>query len=644
MIIYMHYPTDCETLEFAASEFEAHLSLADPKLTFIHQPDTACEISSPHFHIDFHINPASVSDSEDFYDIHIDSNGGFIHASNARSVLLGVYACLRKAGFRFLLPTKTYIPESFTIEDLYMTFSHHASLRHRGVCIEGANALENVADFIDWLPKAGYNSFFLQFKEPYIFLERWYHHVFNPHLPKEALSETWLIHAYEKMAAEVRKRSLLLHAFGHGWTCEAIGLSALGWIPTKQPPTKDQEKLLAYIDHKRTFIDGIPLNTNLCYADPEAVDLFCSSVMAYIKTHQDVHYLHIWLADEVNHICECEDCQKVTLTDQYIRLLNEIDRRLIAEDLDTKLVFLLYQELLYPPVHEHIHHPERFTLMFAPISRTFKVSYPEKITEIPLKDYQRNHMDLPVSIEENLTFLSKWQKVFSGDSLMYDYPLGRAHYGDFGYISISQVLSNDIKNVKKLGLDGYISCQELRIFLPNGLPNYVMGYTSLDNSESFDALVEEYFKAAYGKDYAEVVKYLQQLSALSDCDYFNHIGKRKDEHICAQFQEMLACIEMFSTKIKAHIRKDGKMTTSDSEFCLFFWQLLDYHSEYSVFLVKALISLSSGDEDTANIYFSDFCHYININEERMQKYLDVYRIIEVAGKYTGFTLPDALNT
>ena len=66
-----------------------------------------------------------------------------------------------------------------------MTEKKTASLRHRGVCIEGADSLENILDFIDWLPKMGYNSFFLQFKLPYTFMARWYHHENNPLLPEE---------------------------------------------------------------------------------------------------------------------------------------------------------------------------------------------------------------------------------------------------------------------------------------------------------------------------------------------------------------------------------------------------------------------------------------------------------------------------
>ena len=52
-------------------------------------------------------------------------------------------------------------------------------------------------------------------------------------------------------------------------------------------------------------------------------------------------------------------------------LLNEIDERLTALGLDTRLAFLIYFELLWPPVTQHLKNPDRFILMFAPITRTY---------------------------------------------------------------------------------------------------------------------------------------------------------------------------------------------------------------------------------------------------------------------------------
>ena len=164
--------------------------------------------------------------------------------------------------------------------------------------------------------------------------------------------------------------------------------------------------------------------------------------------------------------------------------------------------------------------------MFAPISRTFEASYQigDVLPQIP--EFHRNYITLPVNLNENLTFLRAWQELFSGDSFVYDYPLGRAHYGDFGYQHISKIIFDDIEQLNNLKLNGYISCQELRSGLPNFLPNYVMGRKLWDISLSFETLQKEYMEAAYGIRAQDVINYLVQLSDLCNCDYFNGKGER----------------------------------------------------------------------------------------------------------------------
>ncbi|MGH2311199.1 DUF4838 domain-containing protein, partial [Enterococcus faecalis] len=86
----------------------------------------------------------------------------------------------------------------------------------------------------------------------------------------------------------------------------------------------------------------------------------------------------------------------------------------------------------FAPQKEKIKNPDRFTMMFARITRTFEKSYADVDYDrgIPIPNqYIRNKIILPNSLEENLSYLFSWQKCFSGDSFVYDYPLGRAHYG-----------------------------------------------------------------------------------------------------------------------------------------------------------------------------------------------------------------------
>ena len=90
-------------------------------------------------------------------------------------------------------------------------------------------------------------------------------------------------------------------------------------------------------------------------------------------------------------------------------------------------------------------------------------------------------------------------------------------------------------------------------------------------------------------------------------------------------------IEKFLPKIEE--LKQGKPLKQQENL-----EILRYHGEYSIRLAKALYHLSLGEETEANKYYKEFCRYVQSIELRIQKYLDVYRIIEVSTKYNGFRM------
>lgn len=556
------------------------------------------------------------------------ASAGAIAGSNSRSVLLGVYDYLRKLGFVFLHPGKdgTFVPRTTSL--LCGESRHKADFTHRGVCIEGADSLENVLEFIDWMPKVGFNAFFVQFRKPDIFLERWYSHFFNPNQAPEPKSRQALDEMDGEIARAMAVRGIEVHRVGHGWTAEALGCPNTGWRTESRPLDAGTLALTARVGGKRGLWGGIPANTNLCYANPEARERLVEQVVQYAREHPQVDYVHFWLADGYNNICECENCRKTTLPDQYVSILNEIDSRLTESNLNTRLVFLLYQELLYAPEKERIRNPDRFCLMFAPISRTFEKSYPRDGGFAAVTPYARNKMRLPETVEENLAHYRNWKAVFSGDSFFYDYPLGRAHYGDFGYMKIARVIYDDIHALKALGANGYMSCQELRAMMPTGFPDFVMGQSLLDESLTYEELKKTYFSAMFGEDYPAVVAHLEGLSALSDTDYFNGHGPRYRPELAKRFREIGERAESFRNAID-HFRWDAPRHRAH-------WQRLKFHCRYCVLLSGALQKLCTADPG-ADEAFQVFCDFIRQEEPRYQSLLDVYRVIEVATGYTGFS-------
>ena len=575
--------------------------------------------------------------SEDAYSIDVTPMGGTISGSNDRSVLLGVYQYLWLLGCRFPAPGRKHesFPSLYKKEQLSASCQKQAALRHRGVCIEGANSLENILDYIDWLPKLGCNSFFLQFQLPYTFMARWYHHEMNPLLKPEEFTRETAAAFTTRIEEALQERGLLLHQAGHGWTGDVLGFPCADWKAASEPLPPETAPLAACINGKRELFHGVPMNTNLCYSNETVIEKFSDRVVEYCIQHPAISCVHVWLADEFNNICECEACRTQLPTDQYIRILNRIDEKLTGLHLDTKIVFLLYQELLWPPVKEAFRNPDRFLLMFAPISRTFEHSYQLKDTYGPAPAYERNRITLPVGLDENMVFLKSWQNCFHGEGFVYDYPLGRAHYGDFGYIHIAEIIGQDIRKLKQMGLDGYISCQELRVCLPNAFPAYVMRRMLFDADVTFGELKEEYFRAAYGPGWEQVLSYLTKLSSLCSCDYFNGKEDRKDPREAAAMKELIRLAE--------HAPLPGQEgTDSLTDAQNLFWKYLDYHREYSLRLGKALMKLAGGEELEAQECWRQFQHMICERETEFQECLDVYRVTEVSTKYTGFLLEEPL--
>ena len=142
---------------------------------------------------------------DDAIAISVKKKSGFIAGSNERSVLIGVYRFLSEWGIGWVRPgpNGTHIPTECACPDIEICEA--ASNRYREICIEGAVSIENVLDMIDWMPKAGFNSYYIQFKEPRVFFDRWYSHIMNPLKKPEPFTDEMLVDFLEKMTEEIIK-------------------------------------------------------------------------------------------------------------------------------------------------------------------------------------------------------------------------------------------------------------------------------------------------------------------------------------------------------------------------------------------------------------------------------------------------------
>ena len=314
------------------------------------------------------VEPSSLPDAnlDDAVHVRVSNGNGCIAGSNPRSVLLGVYRFLREMGCRWVRPGPTgeLIPNR-SLQEMSVTLDETPSYRHRVVCIEGAVSLSNVLDVVDWLPKVGFNGFYMQFRDGYTFFDRWYSHEDNPRRKRSEPIERVMAQEFTGIVEdEIARRGLLYHAVGHGWHTEAYGVPGIGWMDIHPVPEEFAEKI-ALVAGRRTVLWGKPMLTALCYSDPEVQQRMVRCIADYAERHRNVDYLHIWLDDCANNKCECERCRTKRTFDFYVQILNALDEELASRGLDTRIVFLAYADLLMPPLEEWIENEDRFTFMYA---------------------------------------------------------------------------------------------------------------------------------------------------------------------------------------------------------------------------------------------------------------------------------------
>lgn len=472
---------------------------------------------------------AQVTEEDEIY-INVQNGSGVIRGSNPRALLIAVYRFMTELGCRFLYPGTNgeVIPaKTLTENELSVFVDEKPSFRHRGVCVEGAFGYTHARNMVEWLPKVGMNALFVQLRVPGAFFRRVYGQ--DPNFADVPLTDEDVPGIISRIEEDIALRGMQYHAMGHGWTCETFGMPTTDWEVYQGEVPEETKQYLAEIDGVRDLWKGKPLNTNLCYSNPVVRDRLTDAVLEYCLEHPRVNYLHFWLADDKNNHCECEKCKEKIPSDYYVILLNEMDKKLTAAGVKTKVVCLVYEDLLWAPETEKILNPDRFVLMFAPISRTYTTSYAEfdEKKKFTIAPYVRNRLTMPSSVEELVAMLPKWRGMFNGDSFDFDYHMMWDHFTDPGYYECAKILHEDVTNLDKLGLKGLISCQSLRVAFPTGLPMYAMAKGLWDKNSKFEDVTKEYFTAAYGADATKVEDYMKTLSKLFDPAYMRG-DKAKD--------------------------------------------------------------------------------------------------------------------
>ena len=600
-MIYISKITNNPTVCFAAEELKKYIRMMCPTADVCISEKTEESGFRLGLMQDFGLDVSDVYDTEldDILYADVNGEGGIIAGSNARSVLLTVYEVLKRSGCRFLFPGTDgeYIPKG-NIGN--MKFRHVPSMRYRGPCLEGSCNQDKLLALIDFIPKAGMNMYQSQFLLPIFFYRRYYHHWSSAVREKETMDEATVCRWIAQSECEMQKRGIQYHAVGHGWTAAPFGIDvSTAWSPVDESSVDaDALKYIAEVNGERKLWGAVPTNTQFCMSNPEARKIVADYICDFASKRTYIDYMDVWLADGDNNHCTCPECEKKTPSDWYVMLLNDIDEAFTKANLKTKVVFCVYTDTTWPPVTERINNPDRFALMLAPITRSYTKTVDPEDKPVTVS-YVKNDITLPEDLVSYLGYFDEWKKVYSGTSLCFEYHFWLHQYYDLSTICMAKRIFEDIECYYKSGVAGLIACGTARAFFPNGLSYYVFARKLFDISVSFEELLSDYFKTAYGERYGDVVDYLERLGDLFGQGYLE--GEESEDtsistHYSPKRAEKLREVKNLVDSAKPLFDRAKEST---ERVVINSYRFLKEHGDYSKMLADVFILKAEGKNEEA---------------------------------------------
>ena len=618
-----------QVVDFAAEELKKYLRMMMPEggnIAIEYLPD-ATDGFRLGLMSDFGLDTSEADDVELDDIVHVDTDpcGGIIAGSNPRSVLFAVYRFLRENGCFWLFPgvDGEYIP----VKGIDAVKYHKmADCRYRGQCNEGAEIQQDMLDVIDFQPKLGMNVFMMEFDNPRVYYHIYYSAIYNDEVREsESLDDATAKQWKRQCECELEKRGLQFHDMGHGWTAEPFGISSIsGWERGKDEDISDETReMLAMLGGKRDLYNGVALNTQFCMSNPKAREIVAKYIVNYAKNHDNVDYLHVWLADASANHCECEACREKRPSDWYVILLNEIDERLTAESLNTRIVFICYTDTTWAPICEKLNNTDRFSFMLAAITRTYASCVPAVLPDIPLSDFKHNSREnYPKTVEEYIGQAKKWKAAGDCPSLVYEYHFWLHQYRDVGAMYFSKLLHDDVKGYYANGFNGLIEDGSQRSYFPNGFNYFVYAETLFDVNADYEKLKECYFKHAYGDLWERVVAYLTEVTEVCDPSKYMIDGvPGRGDYYAPEIADRFRSLKDITARYSAEFAPYKNMPRHAQSVAM---KLLRRHMTFCNEIAEMWALKAEGKDKEAREALHDFKNNIGKYEYELYEYYDHY--------------------
>ena len=302
--------------------------------------------------------------------------------------------------------------------------------------------------------------------------------------------------------------------------------------------------------------------------------------------------------------------------------MNEIDRELTKRNLNTRIVFIVYTDTTWPPITERIENPDRFSILLAPITRSY--AYTTKKDYAPaVKPYERNKLVYPESLDEYFAYFAEWQKFWHGAAFSYEYHFWHHQYKDLAGVRFSERINEDVREYKRRGVNGIVEDGSQRSFFPTGLTFYTYARTLYDVSLTAEEIRDDYLEAAFGEA-KEDFKTL--LTAVSDAFEFDYVSGEVSEDTeispyyapsyAARLEETVpALLESGRAAVEKNYNSDYRTRTVSV-------RLIEHYLTFCDYYARAIIAKARGNDGESSAIFAEWRDRYGAIEYELRRYFD----------------------
>ena len=437
-----------------------------------------------------------------------------ITGSNPRSILFAVYDYLQELGCRWPNPATEILPANISLYLKNWNKVEYASSRYRGLSPfqpETSDLIEkHTRELINWMPKAKYNVFFMEGFPVECPGGEWFEDGEHPFQHIEHICKGWtwkervaFLEEREEMIELARSRGMLIERYGHGWASGIIEHYAI-----KNGMSKSECR--SFLRAKLSSDIHNELDSSMwfqfCMTAPGLKEMYIEHVVDYLKKHHhEVDIAAFWLGDGYDNACQCSECLKKPFSEWFMEILDAVARQVKEFAPELRLEGLVYFMTLEPPQSKWLKGLDNVDFIIAPWNRCYRHALDDRDCKFAdwKPDFRHNAShDLKKSLRplNNDLRESIWgwkEKIENFSCRMFEYFCLHCAPGRHRLAYDASDLARDIRGVKRLGIDGCVSCEPVSFM---DAPFFLMHNVSAALMWNRDANIEQLRKELAGAE------------------------------------------------------------------------------------------------------------------------------------------------